>query len=77
MVELLASAGQAKIFSSKNRGWWEEGKEKSDVWTVSSIMNTANFSLLKKLPSKLKTTEWIFFSPGNKWQTLSSVKKLV
>lgn len=47
------------------------------MWTVSSIMNTANFSLLKKVPSKLKTTEGIFFSPGNKWQTPSSVKKLV
>lgn len=58
MVELLANAGQGKGFSSKNR----EGDEKrigkkSDVQTVSSIKNTADFSLLKKVFPNLKTTE--------------------
>lgn len=77
MVELLASAGQAKGFSSKNGEGNEKRAGKNYVRTVSRIINTANFSLLKKIFSNLKTTECIFISPGNKQQTVSSVKKLV
>lgn len=49
VVELLATAGQAKGD--------EKSGEKMDMQIVSSVTDTASFSLLKKVLSNLKTNE--------------------